>query len=112
ARAERADFCSHDYAGPPCKRVFTSGPASVAAGAPCTADEECAPSPDGEVRCVAKLRDDDWVRVCQVQPTGALGDSPCVESTEADPRERRVPFAAILRKDYQPYGFFPVGIPP
>src|SRR5205085_6473031 len=26
ARAERADFCSHDYAGPPCKRVFTSGP--------------------------------------------------------------------------------------
>ena len=66
-----------------CKKVFGGG--SSAPGSACTQDSECAPSPDGPVRCASVfLAGGAELKKCQVNIPGKAGDSPCVGTVRRD----------------------------
>src|SRR5262245_19412632 len=68
-------FCQGTVVPPSaCARAFGGG-----AGA-CIQDSDCAPSSQGDVRCIAATVNGQMVPKCQVQILGTAGATPCVGS--------------------------------
>lgn len=82
-RAAR-DFC--DYAAdspgaPSCRAVFKQVGIKQL-GQTCSNAHDCAPSPEGWVKCVSTFQSGAQTRTCQLQIAGKEGDGPCVATVD------------------------------
>lgn len=78
------DFC--DYAAdspgaPSCRAVFKQVGIKQL-GQTCSNAGDCAPSPEGWVKCVSTFQSSAQTRTCQLQIVGKEGDAPCVATVD------------------------------
>lgn len=82
ARAEASSptFCdgASDATSEKCSVVFSSGGGSRQPGETCSAESDCASSPDGDVQCATSFSGGATTKVCQVLVRGQDGASDCI----------------------------------
>lgn len=83
AQSATSEFCKNpSLNAASCRNVYASkGSGTKAPGAPCSDDDECAPSAEGTAECVFAGSDK---RVCQIQIVGKDGDNPCVGTRDGN----------------------------
>lgn len=85
ANASKPDFCENGTSPSSCSGVFKSAGGGAQPGQPCTDDDECASSPEGDVECARQYNSGgSETRICQVQIRGKENDAPCVGTRDGN----------------------------
>lgn len=85
ASSSKPDFCDTGTSPSSCSGVFKSSGGGVQPGQPCTDDDECASSPEGEVSCERHYSSSgSETRTCQIQVRGKENDTPCVGTRDGN----------------------------
>jgi len=83
-KADTSGKCSGDFMrAPSCKKVFYAG-GTKAPGDLCQDDNDCAPSPLGQVRCDSHFVNGASIQKCQVQIRGQAGSTPCLGTVDGN----------------------------